>query len=131
MNKYLLSYASILLSLVVLDYLWLVLIAQPMYMNGIGHLLASEPKLGFAACFYIVYAFGLMYFAVDSNESSLEKYRTFLTGALFGFVAYAFYDLTNLSLLKDWPLGLSIVDICWGTALSAVSAMVGKVVLDH
>ena len=37
-------------------------------------------------------------------------------------VAYATYDLTNLSTLRDWPLAVTLVDIAWGTGLAALVA---------
>jgi uncharacterized membrane protein len=40
-----------------------------------------------------------------------------LWSALFGFFTYAAYDLTNLALLKDWPLIVVIIDILWGVIL--------------
>ena len=55
----------------------------------------------------------------------------FRSGLSFGFFVYASYDLTNLALLKDWPLKLSLLDITWGTLLSGVSAVAGKLVLDR
>ena len=42
-----------------------------------------------------------------------------LFGALFGFVCYATYDLTNLAVAKDWPLLVTIVDLVWGAVLAA------------
>jgi uncharacterized membrane protein len=39
-------------------------------------------------------------------------------GALFGLIAYATYDLTNLATLKDWPLIVTIVDLAWGAVLA-------------
>ena len=47
-------------------------------------------------------------------------------GALFGFFAYATYDLTNLATLRGWPLGLSLLDIGWGTLVGAVAAAVAS-----
>ena len=35
-------------------------------------------------------------------------------------ISYGTYDLTNLASIKNWPLKVSIVDIIWGTVLSAV-----------
>ena len=46
-------------------------------------------------------------------------------GALFGFFTYATYDLTNLATLKGWPLPIVIIDIIWGTILSATVAFSG------
>jgi uncharacterized membrane protein len=48
-----------------------------------------------------------------------------LNGALFGFFAYATYDLTNMATLKVWSLQLTLVDMAWGTALTAMSASAG------
>ena len=51
--------------------------------------------------------------------------------ALFGFFAYATYDLTNLATLRDWPLWLALMDITWGSAVSAVSALGGRFALGR
>ena len=40
-------------------------------------------------------------------------------GALFGFMTYATYDLTNLAITKNWPLLVTFVDLAWGTVLAA------------
>jgi uncharacterized membrane protein len=49
-------------------------------------------------------------------------------GALFGFLAYATYDLTNLATIPNWPVMISLIDIVWGTALNALIAAVGYLV---
>ena len=110
----------------IVDLIWLSQIAQPLYQAGIGHLMAAEPKLGFAALFYLVFVFGLLWFAVRPNTQTKSMKSAFVAGALFGFFIYASYDLTNLALLKDWPLKLSIIDITWGTLLSGTCAAVAK-----
>ena len=50
---------------------------------------------------------------------------------MFGFFAYATYDLTNLATLMNWPVGLSILDMAWGSLVSGASAVAGKLVLDR
>ncbi len=45
------------------------------------------------------------------------------TGAFFGFITYATYDLTNLATVKNWPLTVTIVDLLWGTILGASVSM--------
>lgn len=115
----------------VLDIIWLSLLAKPMYQQGIGHLMADQPNLIFAAIFYMVFVFGLMWFAVAPNRHAQGLKSTFIAAAIFGFFVYASYDLTNLALLKDWPLRLSIIDITWGTLLSGVSATAGKLVFNR
>ena len=46
-----------------------------------------------------------------------------LYGALFGFVVYAAYDLTNLATLRGWPMAVSLVDLAWGAAVSAAACI--------
>jgi uncharacterized membrane protein len=40
-------------------------------------------------------------------------------------IAYSTYDLTNYAILKAWPLGLSVVDVAWGTFMTALAATGG------
>ena len=130
MLRWLPAYISTIIVMFMLDLIWLSQLAQPLYKRGIGHLMAPEPKLGFAALFYLVFVFGLIWFAVRPNAHVKGLKTAFAAGAVFGFFIYASYDLTNLALLKDWPLGLSIIDMTWGTLLSGICAAVGKLVFD-
>ena len=130
MLKFLPAYITVIIAMFVLDLIWLSQIAQPLYQAGIGHLMAAEPKLGFAALFYLVFVFGLMWFAVRPNVAAQGLKSAFMAGAVFGFFVYASYDLTNLALLKDWPLKLSLIDMSWGTILSGICAAIGKFVFD-
>lgn len=45
-----------------------------------------------------------------------------MLGALFGFVSYGIYDLTNLATLADWTPKFVLVDIAWGTVLCGAGA---------
>ena len=58
------------------------------------------------------------------NKGGLRAVELVL-GALFGFFAYATYDLTNLATIRDWPLIVTVVDLVWGTTLSAFTALAG------
>jgi uncharacterized membrane protein len=129
--KFLPAYLTIIVVMFVLDIIWLSMIAQPLYQQGIGHLMADEPNFLFAGMFYLVYAAGLIWFALMPNRHHRGLKNTFATAAAFGFFVYASYDLTNLALLKDWSLSLSVIDVTWGTLLSGVSAAFGKWVFNR
>jgi uncharacterized membrane protein len=45
-----------------------------------------------------------------------------LYGALFGFLAYATYDLSNLATLRGYTTTIALVDLAWGTVLTATAA---------
>jgi uncharacterized membrane protein len=70
-----------------------------------------------------------MVFAVAPFRAQAGWRKTLTTAAMLGFLIYASYDLTNLALLRDWPVGMSLVDIAWGTLLSVAAAAVGRKIL--
>ena len=131
MGKYFATYAATFVVMVALDMIWLGVVAKSFYQEGIDHLMAGKPVVLVAVAFYIIYAIGLVFFAVVATESASGYAKTALYGALFGFFAYATYDLTNLATLKNWPVGLALLDMAWGTVVSAVSAVAGKAALDR
>ena len=131
MAKFFAIYVAIFLIMLVIDMLWLGVIAKPLYQQGIGHLMAAKPNLVAAGLFYVIFPIGLMFFAVIPDGVSPEWKRVLINAAVFGFFAYATYDLTNLAIMKNWPIGLSLIDVAWGTFASTVSAAAGKLVLDR
>lgn len=127
MTRYLLTYAATFIALAALDFLWLGVVARSWYRDGMGSLLAPQVNLAAAAAFYLLYPIGLVIFAV--LPSGGDWLRALALGALFGLFCYGTYDLTNLAILKDWPLGLTFIDIAWGAAVSAAGASAGAWVL--
>lgn len=130
MNKYLVAFLVVAVVMVAMDVLWLGFIAKPLYQDGIGHLMAERPQLLAALAFYMVYAVGLVVFVVAPRAGMAGWQSTALMAALFGFVAYATYDLSNLATLKNWPLWLSLIDMAWGALASAVAAASAKIAID-
>ena len=126
MTKYLVAYAVAAAVMIAIDLLWLGVIAKSLYRDGIGHLMAERPNIPAAVIFYVLFPIGVMIFAVVPNAASSEWMKTIVAGALFGLFTYATYDLTNLATLKAWPVGLAVLDMAWGTLVSAVSAAAGK-----
>ena len=110
----------------VMDAIWLGLIAQPFYQEQIGFLLAKKANWAAAGVFYLLYVAGLVFFVVEpALRSRATPGRAALRGAFFGLVAYATYDLTNLATVDRWPLLLTAVDMAWGAALGALTTLVG------
>lgn len=109
----------------VIDMFWLGLVARSFTQQQLGFLMAPRLNWLVAVVFYMLFIAGLLFFVIipGLKENSLKA--TLLKGAFFGLVTYATYDLTNLATLKDWPALFSIVDMIWGTVLSAsVSSVV-------
>jgi uncharacterized membrane protein len=131
MTRYIAAYTATAIVMIAIDLLWLGVVAKPLYQQGIGHLMAARPNIAAAVLFYAVFALGLMVFAVLPNGAPSPWSKAAVTGALFGFFAYATYDLTNLATLMNWPVRLALIDMAWGTGVSAVSAVAGKLLLDR
>ncbi len=131
MLKYIGVYLAVFLTLFLVDMLWLRVIAMAWYQQGMGPLLAESPNLWAAALFYLLFPVGLMIFAVMPADAAASVLRVVGMGALFGFFAYATYDLTNLAVVKGWPVALAILDIAWGAAVSGLATAAGKFSLDY
>ena len=130
MLQYLGIYLAVFLTMFVIDALWLGVIAKTMYADAMGSLLSPNPNLWSAAAFYLLFPVGLVIFAVLPQADS-PALKAALMGALFGFFAYSTYDLTNLAVVKDWPLGLTFIDMAWGTMVSGIAATAGKLAFDY
>lgn len=107
-----------------IDMVWLGLIAQKFYAQQIGFLMKTSVNWWAAIIFYLIFIFGLVIFVITPAVEKNSWQQALIFGALFGFVCYATYDLTNLAVAKDWPLLVTIVDMIWGAFLaSSVSTL--------
>jgi uncharacterized membrane protein len=131
MPHFLIRFIVTLLLFLAIDSVWLVRIAPNFYKTHIGHLLGETIVWWAAGLFYLIFIVGLLLFViVPALEKASAKYAAY-RGALFGLVTYATYDLTNQATLRDWPLIVVIVDLTWGTVLSASVAFFSYLVLSR
>ncbi len=116
------SYLAALAAFCGLDFVWLSYAGEAIYRPAIGELLRSGFDAPAAVAFYLIYVFGLVFLAI---RPAARLTQAMSRGAVYGLCAYATYDLTNQATLRHWPLALSLVDMAWGTALSAIAAACG------
>lgn len=107
-----------------IDMLWLGLIAKDFYRAQIGTLMKSDVNWTAAIIFYLIFITGLVVFVISPAIDKSSWMHALLSGALFGLVCYATYDLTNLAVAKNWPLLVTIVDLVWGAVLAASVSVV-------
>lgn len=103
----------------IIDALWLGLIAKNFYREQIGFLMKPDINWVSAIIFYILFVVGLVLFVISPALVKDSWVYALAFGALFGLITYATYDLTNLATLKDWPLVVTVVDLIWGAFISA------------
>lgn len=110
------------------DYIWLHR-ATGFYRNSLGDLLAEKPNLAAAAALYLIYFVGIVVFSVIPAARNDGWISAVVLGGLLGLVAFATYDLTNLATLKRWPLIVVVVDMVWGTFVTAFSTLAGVIAI--
>lgn len=109
----------------VVDFLWLGVIAKDFYKGQLGHVFSSGFKLWPALIFYPLYALGVVVLVVQpALNQGYSLGRTFLLGALLGLMSYGAYNLTNLMTIENWPLKAVLVDMSWGGFVTGLSSLV-------
>ena len=108
-----------------LDMIWIGLVASGFYRSQIGSLLRPNFNWPGAIIFYLIFIAGVEYFAILPSVAKGSAFQAAISGALFGLVTYATYDLTNYATMKDFPLILALVDMAWGTLLSCMVTVAG------
>lgn len=130
MASYLQAFITSLCTMALLDAAWLGLIAPSFYKKHIGFIMADKPNWFAAGAFYLIFITGVTVFVVYPGWKNAESLiKVGLLGALFGLVAYATYDLTNQATLKNWPHIVTIVDLIWGSVLTASVSVVSVALL--
>jgi uncharacterized membrane protein len=131
MLKYFVAYAVAATVFLVVDLMWLGFAAKGFYRANIGALLADQINITAGGLFYVLYIVGIVIFAISPALEAGSWRTALIMGALFGFFAYATYDMTNLATLRDWPIAVTAVDMAWGTFLTGLSATVGFLATKH
>lgn len=129
MKSFVVSYLVGLAALAVLDALWLGVVSREFYKARLGQLLLDRPLWSIAILFYLIHAAGIAVFAVPPAVAAGTWTAATLYGALFGFCVYAAYDITNLATLRGWPMAVSLVDLVWGTVVTAAATLAAFLVV--
>jgi uncharacterized membrane protein len=111
--QFLIAFAIYLL----IDAVWLSTAGPTLYATELKGMLLDNPNFVIAVAFYALYSLGVVMFVV--RPAGGDVIYALRMGALFGLVAYATYDMTNLATLKGFTTKIAIIDLVWGTVLSA------------
>lgn len=120
MRTYLKLFCLALPIMIAFDLAWVGVIAAGFYRDSYGPLLSAHPNFLAVVIFYVLYILGLIYFAIRPALFERSLAKAVLRAGALGFVAYMTYDLTNLAIITNWPLLVSVVDVAWGTILSGI-----------
>ena len=127
MKRYLLLYLATAIVLLPLDLVFLGAIAKNFFAAQVGDMLGEVRPVP-AILFYLLYAAGIVIFASGAADATWRS--SLLYGALFGFFCYMTFELTSLSLLRHWTWPVAIVDVSWGSFVTAVSTTRGLIIAN-
>ncbi|HEY8333031.1 MAG TPA: DUF2177 family protein [Tardiphaga sp.] len=127
MKRYAFLYLATFLVLIPIDFLFLGTIAKGFFQSEVGDML-GEVRLAPAILFYLLYIVGILVFVSGSPDATWQS--TLLYGALFGLFCYATFELTALSLLKHWTWPVVVMDVAWGSFVTALSATLGLLIAN-
>jgi uncharacterized membrane protein len=119
MRQVLIEYVTAAVIFLAADFVWLRSMGPAFYSPELGGLLRDEPQLGIALAFYLLFVAGLVLFVIHPGMQGEPLSLVAVKGAVFGLVSYATYDLTNLATVKGFTNKVAIVDMAWGTFVSA------------
>jgi uncharacterized membrane protein len=122
MLTYAIAWIAAALVLLALDVVWLTQMVDRLYRPFIGAIMAPRPDMAAAVVFYLIYVTGVVVFAVVPALEKDSLLHAAVLGGFLGLLAYATYDLTNQATLSVWNLRITVVDLVWGTALTAITA---------
>ena len=124
-SKYIKIYISTLIALLAIDSVWLALVSPKIYKHYLGYIMASNFNLLPAALFYLLYPLGVVVFVITPALQKRTKMQTIaMRSALLGLLCYATFDLSNQSILPNWPTAITIIDMSWGMMLTSAVAII-------
>ena len=127
MNRYVVLYLATFVVFIPIDFLFLGLVAKGFFASQVGDML-GEIRIAPAILFYLLYVAGIVIFVNGPSGATWQS--TLLYGALFGLFCYATFELTSMSLLKHWTWPVVIIDMSWGTFVTAVSSTAGLLIAN-
>src|SRR5688572_30731011 len=88
-----------------LDYAWLAIFANNLYLTELGTLVRTQngqlnPNLISALLVYMLLVIGILIFVLPLSDHSLKW--GLIYGMAFGFSSYGIYDLTNYAIIANW-----------------------------
>lgn len=110
------------------DAIMLSTVIQPIFQRHLGDGLYGGFRMVPAILFYLVAMLGILYFAGWPALRDGTPHTALINGAILGFVTYGTYELTSWAVMRDWHPQMVVVDMAWGTVLTAGSAWGGVMV---
>lgn len=125
MKTFVIAYLTSIVPMLAIDAVWLFTMSKRLYKPRLGSIMATSPRLAPAVVFYLLYNLGVaLLVVVPAVDRHTVLWQVMLYGGLLGLVAYGTYDLTNQASLREWSVLVTVVDLAWGSVLTAAVAVI-------
>lgn len=124
MKKNIILYVTAMAVFLVVDAVWLAFIARDFFGSNLGPVVPLKLSVAPALAFYLLFGAAIVFFSVRPALEKGSLSTAIFRGAFFGLITYGAYDLTNAATIENWPLIVVVVDMAWGTFLTAVVSAV-------
>ncbi len=125
------SYLITFVIFIVIELLWILVLAKNLYAKELGYIMKSEPNLIPAAIFGLIFVAGLVFFVVNPAIEQNNWMYALFAGIFYGLITYSTYTLTNFANLESWPLKVTIIDLLWGMFLGGSSSTISFLILNR
>lgn len=119
------SIVALLLTILLLDFLWLGIIQRKSWENQVHDIQKSpmtvRPAGAIIAYFMIAVAVVVFVLPLVHKDHILQD--SLILGGLMGLVLYGVYDGTTYAILKDYRIDMMIGDILWGVFVVAMGTL--------
>ena len=102
-----------------IDMAYLSTIGAKLFQKTLGDVMAPSIQVAPGVLFYLLIPIGIVYFVLMPAFATDRWTTALISGALFGFFAYATFDLTSFAIIRNWTTSLAVSDMAWGTVLTA------------
>ena len=118
-------YVLVLPIFLLIDLTWLGKIMVRFYKSELGPLARMQgdsltPVVWAACVVYLLIPLGILIFALPRVDVQNPIASSLFWGFVYGVTLYGVYDMTNYSLINNYPLRMALVDIAWGGVLCSI-----------
>jgi uncharacterized membrane protein len=125
LKKEILLYLSTFGVFLLVDFIWIIFGAMPLYRAEVGGLLIDAFRIIPAFLTYIALVAGIFIFAINPSFKEGKFFKSIVLGSMFGFLSYSIFALTNYSVLEAWTFKLAVTDMVWGAVIGAIVGGIG------
>lgn len=131
MGGFIKSYAVTFIIFLILELMWLLIIAKDLYAKELGYIMKTTPDLIPVVVFSLIFVGGLVFFVVQPALNQGNWQDALIAGILYGLITYGTYTLTNLANLEGWPLKVTLIDLLWGSILGGSASTISYFILSQ